>query len=132
MASPTTGTQPRQIYLKFTPNGTVTTIPANSQSDPLLFKPDELVQFVSDSDVAVYIKFNSNKFDPNVFLPGKTVKYIGPNDPKNPVMHDCGYVEVVDGVPTSYGWVPDNVTAGTEPYKPRIDGPYGSYGVFGE
>lgn len=136
MASPTTGTtdiQPRLVYLKYDENGRVTTIPPSNQSNPLLFDTDELVQFVSDSAVAVYMQLGSTKFNPSVFLPGTAVKYIGKQDPQNPVMLKCGYVKVVNGVPTSYGWVPDNVKAATVQYDPKViyDVP-SPYGAFGE
>jgi hypothetical protein len=118
MASPTSGPLPKNIYVKYnTTNWTVTTIPFSDEAHPLRFEPGERVNFVSDSHVALYIRLDPAQFEPSPFTPltdGVKVKKDScatENMKAAPKMFDCGFVQVENGVPTGYGWLPDNVKA---------------------
>ncbi len=139
MASPTSGPLPRNIYVKYNTNGTVTTIPFSDKAHPLQFEPGERVNFVSDSQVALYIRLDPAQFEPSPFTPltdsvkVKKDSCASENKKAEPKMYDCGFVQVENGVPTGYGWLPENVKA-VVAYDVKAVVAYqgGTIGVWGE
>jgi len=129
MASPiSTEVHPKQVFLKYNQDGTVTTIPPSNASETLHFELGDRVQFISDSDVAVYIQLDPTKFSPSVFTAGiDSVVYIDatPRDQRKKAMHSCGYVKVVNGVATGWGWLPDHVDPAVVKSTPPTGGSYG-------
>jgi hypothetical protein len=128
MASPTSVRQnPKQVFLKYQQDGSITTIPSSNNSNPLPFELGDHVQFISDSDVAVYLQLDPTKFSPSVFHPGiDSVEYIDatPKNQRKTVMHSCGYVKILNGVAIGYGWLPDHV-------KPAVADNTPSDGIYG-
>jgi hypothetical protein len=97
--------RPREIYLQYSSNGTVTATPEAQ------FRKGEFVVFVSDPGDEVYVKLNPHSYKPSVFTPtsGAVEVIAEPAETTSPAL--CGFVKTIGGQKVAYGWLPRHVHA---------------------
>jgi hypothetical protein len=104
----TVAKQPITIRLTYNPDGTVTSRPASR------FHKGDQVKFVSGNGGHVYVKLNSDAYQPSVFTPesGPVKVIAAPTGTTSKA--ECGIVIEENGKTVIYGWVP--------PSLPRSEG----------